>query len=182
MRTINSAPNFNQQGVTLVVAIIVLLALTMLGLASTTDNRMQSVMVRNDQFKFDVFNASYSEINAQIDIVNNRALADGIPNEIFSMINGGVGTEITSIAGSLTVLTPISDVSSGGVTYTGIGKDVMQKYSTPCFVIGESIAVGSSTNSCFEFLIQADSDLTNTSISSTQNQVYQYITPDLSEG
>ena len=41
---ITKMPNFKQQGVTLLIVMIVLLSLTLLGLSSMTDNRMQSVM------------------------------------------------------------------------------------------------------------------------------------------
>lgn len=177
-------PNFKQQGVTLVIALIVLLALTMLGLASTTDNRLQSVMVRNDQFRFEAFNASYSEIDAQVDVVNNRTIAQGIPTTIFTLITNGVGSVISSGDSPviLALMTPLDDVTDSGVTYTGITKAVSKEYATPCVITGESLAVGSSTNSCFEFRIQSTATLDNTSIGSTQNQVYQYVTPDLSEG
>ncbi len=56
-----------QRGIALILVISVLFALTMLGLASTDSSNLQSLMVRNNQFRLEAFNISYNEIEEQME-------------------------------------------------------------------------------------------------------------------
>lgn len=55
----------NQKGAALLVSLIMLLLLTMIGVASIEDTALQSNMARNSQFKMQAFNLSFSEGKAQ---------------------------------------------------------------------------------------------------------------------
>lgn len=55
----------NQKGAALLVSLIMLLLLTMIGIASIEDTALQSNMARNSQFRMQTFNLSFSEGQAQ---------------------------------------------------------------------------------------------------------------------
>jgi len=63
----------NQQGAALIVALVALLILTVLGVTTMTDVLNQSSVVRNEQFRQQVFYAASSELNVQIESVNDNA-------------------------------------------------------------------------------------------------------------
>ena len=69
----NTSPR-RQSGVTLIVVMVILLVVTLLGLASTSDSRLQLAMARNSQFQTAAHTAALSEINAQIDDINGNAV------------------------------------------------------------------------------------------------------------
>jgi len=66
----------NQQGAALIVALVALLILTILGVTTMTDVLNQSSVVRNEQFRQQVFYAASSELNVQIESVNDNAQND----------------------------------------------------------------------------------------------------------
>ena len=59
-----------QSGITLVVVLVILLALTFLGLGAMSDSNLQLAMVRNAQLQNMAHSGALTEINAQIDVVN----------------------------------------------------------------------------------------------------------------
>lgn len=63
---------YNQTGVALVVALIGLIILTVIGMATMGDLLTQSGTVRNEQFRQRVFYAASSELNAIVGVVNNN--------------------------------------------------------------------------------------------------------------
>lgn len=63
----------SQSGVALVVALVALVFLTIMGIATMGDLLTQSTTVRNEQFRQRVFYAASSELNAMIGIVNSNA-------------------------------------------------------------------------------------------------------------
>ncbi len=161
MKITNTITNSTQRGVTLIVTLVILLVLTMLGLASMSDNRLQSAMVRNNQFQLEAFNASYSEINAQIDYLNNRSVGDGMAPLIYKfVVNGDVGDQVLSPDG-LALMTPTTDMT----------QIVAQEYQASCILPGYTL--GSVV--CAEFRIDSAARLTNTRIDSNQFQTYLYI-------
>ena len=83
-----------QNGSALLISVVVLLAMTVLALAATSSNQSQALMVRNAQFRMEAFNASYAEIDAQIDAINSRSLSDGVPDYISALIDSSVGASI----------------------------------------------------------------------------------------
>lgn len=66
----------NQRGSTLIVVLVILVVMTFLGLGAMSDTNLQLAMVRNSQFQTGVYTAALTEINAQLDDINNNAEAD----------------------------------------------------------------------------------------------------------
>jgi len=69
----HSIQHSSQQGAALIVALVALLILTILGVTTMTDVLSQSSVVRNEQFRQQVFYAASSELNVQIESVNDNA-------------------------------------------------------------------------------------------------------------
>lgn len=159
-----------QNGSALLISVVVLLAMTVLALASTNSNQNQALMVRNAQFRMEAFNASFAEIDGQIDSINTRSLADGVPNYINALIDNSVGSSINHQS------TPIAipQFSTGETTY--LTQTVGQTYRGVCPTFGEQVGAGAETIRCSEILIDSGAELVNTTVRSDQNQVYEYRT------
>ena len=69
-------PKANQRGATLVVVLVFLVVMTFLGLGAMNDTNLQLAMVRNSQLQTGVYTVALTEINAQLDAINNNAEAD----------------------------------------------------------------------------------------------------------
>ena len=124
--------------------------------------------MRNNQFQFEAFNASYSEIDAQVNFINARSISDGAPPSILLLINGAIGDSLesdsTSAATRMTLLTDQVDME----------KTVSETYSGTCTVYGQGIGAGVSQVECSEIQIETSSRLDNTSIDSNQFQMFEY--------
>ena len=164
----NSAKSLSKQsGAALLISIVVMLALTVLALAATNSNQTQAFMVRNAQFRLETFNASFTEIDAQIDVINNRATADGVPEAELALISSTVGTEITDASASLDFQ---ARAEAGYMDQT-----LSKLYRGPCAVGGSDLGAGVARIRCDEILIQASSTLVNSGqVQSDQNQAYEY--------
>lgn len=93
-----NTPPRKQSGATLIVVMVILLVMTLLGLASTADSRLQLIMARNSQFQTAAHTAALSEINAQIDDINRTAgdVDDIIRNLLNATPSIDTNTNITS--------------------------------------------------------------------------------------
>ena len=66
-----------ERGVVLVVILVILSSMSILVLGSGSESRLESAVVRNDQFRINAYRVALSEINAQVqDINNNTATED----------------------------------------------------------------------------------------------------------
>ena len=94
---VNTPPR-KQSGATLIVVMVILLVMTLLGLASTADSRLQLIMARNSQFQTAAHTAALSEINAQIDDINRTTgdVDDIIRNLLNATPSIDTNTNITS--------------------------------------------------------------------------------------
>jgi len=84
----------NQQGAALIVALVALLILTVLGVTTMTDVLNQSSVVRNEQFRQQVFYAASSELNVQINSVNDNAQSEDDEIILDLMESGVFGGEM----------------------------------------------------------------------------------------
>lgn len=149
-------PSFaNQRGITLIVVIVVLLGLTLVGLASTDSGNLQRVMVRNNQLRLEAFNSSAAEIAAQIQFYEEVTNAP-----IYSAIDSGLR------------------LSDGDQTLTQqtvhalIDKDVGLSSEGDCWVVGNTLG----KYRCNLLMIDSNSQYPNTNIGSDQRQTFSYFT------
>lgn len=175
-----------QRGAALLISVVVLLALTIIALASTNSNQLQTLMVRNAQFRMETFNASYSEIDAQIDIINDRSFA------LIESENGPLGDTGENLGGVDTPeyflsLLNQNTVSSDGSTLfelpiftaedgSDIEQVVTQEFVTKTALLGYDLTEGSRpfNNS---LRISSDSHISDLKgTKSNQDQIYNYVT------
>ncbi|WP_147250883.1 pilus assembly PilX family protein [Arenicella xantha] len=157
-----------QRGASLLITMVVLIVLTVIAVTATNNSQTQAFMVRNNQFRLETFNASYAEIDAQIDTINKRKLSDGVPSYIIAMTDNAVGTTVTPANSDLEIYAPVQN--------TYMTKVAEQSYRGNCAVFGQQLGAGAEKIRCNEIKILADSKMVNTKIDSTQHQVYEYRT------
>ena len=151
-----SIPNFSKQkGITLIVVIVVLLALTLVGLASTDSGNLQRVMARNNQFRLEAFNSSHAEITAQLQFYDEQSNAP-----IFVAIDTGLRQSPDE--NSLVIQT----------VNTQIDKEVGLSSEGDCNVFGNSLG----KYRCNLMIVDSESRYPNTNIGSDQRQTFTYIT------
>ena len=82
----------SQKGAALIVALVAMIVLTVLGVATMSDVMNQSTVVRNEQFRQQVFYAASSELNVQVDSVNNNPQEedDEIINDLIAVSSDGL--------------------------------------------------------------------------------------------
>lgn len=167
-------PSFpkKQKGTSLVVTMIVLLVLTLIAISATNSNQSQAIMVRNNQFRLEAFNTSYAEIDGQVDWINVRNLAAGVPVYLQVLIDGSFGDEVSD-----------SQTGDSNLSFRGLGTDtgyldreVTQRNRGTCIIYGQQIGEGNENVKCNEIEIESESDVVNTNVGSTQFQVYEYRT------
>jgi Tfp pilus assembly protein PilX len=171
MQTYKSAKR--QQGVTLIVTLIILVAMTTLGLSSIRSTSIQQAIIKNTQFLMSVRNVAKTEINGQLDTINNNADSAGDPI-LQTIIDQGVDTvyEVAHTGESndseLTTPAYLKSTYSQRVTMT------MNCRSCPApsggFSYGLGIAALTAT-------ISSTAALDDSAATSTQEQGYWYLVP-----
>lgn len=71
-----------QTGATLIVVLVILIAMTFLGLGAMSDTNLQLAMVRNSQLQNSAHTVALSETEAQIDVINSNA--EGTTDEVIA--------------------------------------------------------------------------------------------------
>lgn len=157
-----------QEGIALLISVVVLLVLTIVALAATDSNQLQSLMVRNAQFRMEAFNASYTEIDAQIDSINS---SNDQPAYLQAVIDGRISRVVASSDGSSPITLPrLAPAEASYMTQT-----VEQRYLVQCDVFGDQLGAGQGNIQCAGITINSDSQFTDrTSIESNQRQVFNY--------
>ena len=164
-----------QQGVALVITLVVMLVLTIVAIASTNSNQTQAIMVKNNQFRLEAFNTSYAEINAQVMALNERATSSGVPDYMATLLNGATqDTKVYSgaendgdAASELDILVETDD--------SNIEREIIEWYKGTCFLYGDAIGAGSEVKGCFEIIVESKAAMVNTQVSSRQFQIVEYI-------
>ncbi len=159
--------NIAQEGAALLISVVVLLVLTIIALASTNSNQLQSLMVRNAQLRMETFNASYTEIDAQIDVINSRTISETErqPDYILEVtVNRG---SVDSEGGSIV---PLPRFAPAEETY--MEQQVSQEYIARFVREGFDLTAPSIPVDYY-LRISSDSRLTDRpNIRSNQDQVY----------
>lgn len=168
-----------ESGISLLLTVIVLLVLTVIAITVTNSNQTQSILVRNNQLRLEAFNNSYTEIDAQIDVINQRSLSQGPPLYVNVLIDGNFNDRLTQGESGLELFSQAAqdadDQASDGSTPIGnITRDVAQVYRGSCQIFGEEIGVNTAGVVCNELRIDTNLRLSNTNINSSQSQVYEY--------
>jgi hypothetical protein len=166
----------SQRGAALIITLVVMLALTVVALGVTSSNQTQSIMVRNNQFRLEAFNVSYSEIDAQVDNINRRKLSDGVPNWLVRLIDGNKGTRAWYGAADADKQLPLRATN---IASSFMERGVAQEYRGSCLVFGQQIGAGAEKIRCNELVIESEAEMKNTSVDSDQRQVYEYKTLNL---
>ncbi len=161
-----------QRGVSLLITLIVVLALSIVAVGVTGSNQAQSLMAKSSQFRMESFNASYTEIDAQIDAINKRKISDGLPIWMAATLNTGLGSRMWSAATDSTERIELLSTSNDQFS----NRIVAQEYRGHCVIFGQQIGAGKESYRCNELVVESDVLLKNTSIESKQSQVYEYLT------
>ena len=174
-----------QSGITLIVVLVLLAAITFLGLAAFSDSNLQFVMVRNNQLQSYTHTAALTEISAQLDRINvndpketdeilvrviqngvDEDLGDGIDSKTLDLINDNsdfVGKGQLTDAGLVRTLT---------LTDTGVTTD---NQIVVGFTIGDRTAI---THRIFEINstagVQVNNDANRVTNLSDQTQGFRY--------
>ena len=166
----------SQSGAALLISIVVMLAMTILAVAATNSNNTQAFMVRNAQFRLETFNASYTEIDSQIDAINARQITDGAPDFLLELVTSGVeGVNVNSAGtGSVPLTLGLQAPTEAGY----IDQEIEMTYRQNCQLLGVSLGPPSEQPLvCHEILISSTATLVNKeSVTSPQRQVFEYVT------
>jgi len=166
-----------QKGAVLVITIVVLLGLTILALAATKSNQIQSIMVRNNQFRLDAFNVAYSEIDAQVDAINRRAASEGVPRYIETLIISRDDTRLSSVDFDGNAPAELEQVEILAPSDSDqIIQEVAQGYQQGCIVFGVQQGAGSQTFECHRIQVESEARIDGTALESDQRQVFEYVT------
>lgn len=159
----------HQSGAALLVSLIMLLLLTMIGIASIEDTALQSNMARNSQFKMRAFNLSFSEGKAQYD-----AFVTEYDNTRRVLL-------LESLFGKITPYT----YPDGDLVMTNIPDNKFDISATLQFVSEDGVAIAANENEAASisllkpviYEINAVSELQNTSTKSNQIHGLEYRAP-----
>lgn len=160
----------NQRGVTLIVALVLLLIMTIVGLAATDSSKLQLLMSRNSQLQQSAYQLALSEINGQVDAYENdiTLLVDAMAT--LQVVDGGVVTQQAGVlsltAGDIEMNDVASDDNMGltvELSFTGDG------------TLPSGFSVGSFVGKTF--LINSRANVGATGIGSSQSQGLNYAAP-----
>ena len=157
-----------QQGITMIVTLVVLLVLTIISVAAIDSNNLQSLMTRNNQFRLETFNASSSEIEAQIDYYESSNTPLESPPVDF-LVKSGINTSLDSEAtGSLLVKKSTNPAFKKklDLTYSG---GCLRPGETQNFNTGGSSGL-SASKKCFAFTLGSSAEYENPKVESVQTQ------------
>ncbi len=163
MKSIN-----NQHGITMIVTLVVLLVLTLISVAAIDSNNLQALMTRNNQFRLETFNASNSEIEAQLDYYSASTTPLESPPVDFLVKTGTQSSLDSDTTGSLLIKKS---------TNPGFKKRVTLTYTGGCLRPGErqNFNLGgtpglATSKKCFAFSIGSSAEYENPNIKSDQVQ------------
>jgi uncharacterized membrane protein len=163
MRTYKSRRK--QQGVTLIVTLIILVAMTTLGLSSIRNTSIQQAIIKNTQFLMSSRNVAKSEINGQLNIINQGGQKTDA--WITDLKNRKLITD-AALTTSSTVQSPY------GQTLTR--EEINENGPVPT---GGFSYQGETTMNGYIATITSTADLNGSAANSTQVQGFWYIIPGL---
>lgn len=168
-----------QSGITLVVVLVILVAMTFLGLGAMSDSNLQLSMVRNVQLQNFAHSASLTEINAQLDLINSNApgATDAAILTVVqfpeTVIDGLNAAQIDLNTGLSALAPAILDTAASGVTQSLTLTQPNVDFSP--LVEGYSISPDNPVTWLHMEFGSTASIVNNTASSSNQTQGFRYI-------
>ena len=162
-----------QQGITLVVTLLILVAMTTLGLTSIRSSSIQQAIVKNTQFLMSARNVAKTEINGQLDAINLGPTTQ-VDTIIQTLMDTGENTEhlIANTTGNQDVT--IENLTTTQTAYSQRVSMTMNCRACPAPVGGFSYGLGVQALTA---TIQSEAELDNSSATSIQEQGYWYLVP-----
>lgn len=173
-----------QSGIALIMVLTALFALTLLGLASTDSSNLQALMVRNNQFRLEAFNMSFSEIGDQITFFQTEEGKDplfGVIETDTAVTVSNVSTDDGSTGGGSTGTpsdgstgTPDADAPKEIGIQTASSLFVKEVAVIPdggCAIIETSLG---GFEKCTLILLNSDVTYRDTNIGSDQSQQFSF--------
>jgi hypothetical protein len=168
----NYKPFQQQKGITLIVTLIVLVAMTTLGLASIRSTNIERAIIKNTQFLMSARNIATAEINGQLDFINtddsliSRIIPDSIALNTVNSIASTLGTDTDN--GGLTSSTAIQTTFDQQVGIT--------KHCRACDIPGGGFSLDLSL-AALVGSINSTAQVSNSAATSTQSQGFWYLVP-----
>ncbi len=159
----------SQRGATLIVALVILGAMTVLGFTSLRNTGLQQSIIKNTQFLMYARNVARTEINGQLDVINTNLDTESDP-VIQTILDAGINTDFDiAIPGNPAGLTTSQSAYDQTVTM------VMSCESCPAPTGGFSFS-GAGVMA-LTARIESRAELNSTAAKSEQSQGYWYLIP-----
>lgn len=154
----------SQYGATLLVALILLLIMTIVGIGASQVSKMQYQMARNTQFQLDMYQVALSENNAQIKVLNsnNKLIEDNL----------SVFTDQDIDAKDLKMTEQIGGAKKTKADLVSTFKMLGKSNAPPGFSLGVN-AMDSTV-----FQLETNAEIPNSSIRSNQTQGASILSPN----
>lgn len=190
MNKMNTTLPHKQQGIALILTLVVLSVVTFLSVSAVDSSALQSIMARNNQFRLEVFNAANSELDAQIDSYVaeiNAGPTPVLPEAVEYLATLGVSSYIWGQSGL--ELGEDSLLDDEDVNNTDAEKVLKDKTYNPSYAKGYKLTLegtcptfgasigevgsGETTAACFLLRLDSNAKLKNTNAVSNQAQTFQ---------
>jgi Tfp pilus assembly protein PilX len=161
-----------QKGATLIITLVVLTAMTILGISSIRNTSIHQLIVKNTQMLFSARKTAFTEINGQLDIINTNHKSE----------NDQIITDLLNDAdGKL----PIADTSGESnntpeklaVNHAAMGQTVsVTLVCKACTVPVGGFSIGTGLSAVIG-VINSQATIENNATQSTQEQIFWYLIP-----
>ena len=162
-----------ESGVSLLVVLVLMVTMTILAISTTDDSYLQSQMVRDDQFRTSAYQAAYSEINAQLGVINSND-----PGEIDPLI-------LDLYSAPVKMLQHFPDAALAGPHKNEGAFDQTVSYRLACNPADCPSPPGFSYSGVTKVIygtIESEAEVISSSISSDQIQTFWYLIPQDGDG
>lgn len=162
-----------QQGITLVVVMVILVAMTFLGLGAMSDSNMQLALVRNSQLQNMAYSAAMTEVNAQIDLINAPGNGMNDPAVVAAVNAGGAVVDTSDD----TVMANLAPAILGTTVSAGITQNLTLVEPNPLLVVPvDGFSIKTSGSFRFRFLqFNSQVQIANVASNSNQTQGIRYL-------
>jgi Tfp pilus assembly protein PilX len=177
---LNSNFAHKQRGATLIVTLIILVTMTILGLSAIRNSSVQQAIIKNTQFLISARNTAKTELNGQVDVINNNPITedDILIGEILIL---GVGVEKiiaetkSSYDDDNAAVTPENLSAEQSTFAQKVSVELVNEHSGTLagFDLGTEAAVKG-----IQGIFVSQATFNNTSANSSQIQGFDYIAPN----